>query len=549
MIHHRGIVNFVHAQGHLMDVTPESCILHTLSPCFDGALSEALLALGHGAKLVVANRETVLDPRLLAALIEKEQVSLGKFPPALLAMLQPGDVPSMKTVSSAADRLTGELAQQWMTGRRFFNGYGPTETSVGATMVELHPPPSARPPIGRPMPNYRVYVLDATGGRCPVGVAGEIYVGGPGVGRGYWKRPELTATSFLKDPFNNEEQAVMYRTGDLGRWNRAGLLEFLGRTDGQIKLRGYRIETGEIAARLEQLDDVEQAVVALREDAAGNPRLTAYVVPRVDPEQQQSAQRSAENRHVENWRELFDETHRLAPPVLDAELNITGLDQQFHWPPNTRGRNATVGRFGGRSRFGYEAVSSVGDRLRDGHDSVSRCSALRTLLGNGLVGGLAEQVRRAVETRHDLRDGVTLRRSDADQPLEGDDAFDTVVMNSVIQYFPSIDYLLRTLEHAVATVPAGGRVFLGDVRRLGLQRVWQPPLKRLGPTPQPLRNTCAGGSRPPQARRGTARGARLLCRVRTTTSAVVAGRNPTTYDRRRQRVDSLPLRRRAARAG
>ena len=167
---------------------------------------------------------------------------------------------------------------QQLPNTRLSNLYGPTEAAVDVTVWECRQPTEGRVPIGRPISNTQMYVLDRHGQPVPLGVAGEIYIGGAGVGRGYLNRPELTAQRFLADPFSAEAQARMYKTGDLGRWRADGTIEYLGRNDQQVKIRGFRIELGEIEAQLLRAGSVQEAVVVAREESAGEKRLVAYVV-------------------------------------------------------------------------------------------------------------------------------------------------------------------------------------------------------------------------------------------------------------------------------
>ena len=176
--------------------------------------------------------------------------------------------------------------------QRVCNLYGPTETTTYSTWITIQRDGLILESIGRPIANTRIYLLDEKREPVPLGAVGEIYIGGAGVARGYLKRPELTAERFVKDPFAVAGDARMYKTGDLGRYLPDGNIEFLGRNDHQVKIRGFRIELGEIEARLMEHEGVGEAVVVAREDAPGEKRLVAYVVPRIRTEEGSPKRRS-----------------------------------------------------------------------------------------------------------------------------------------------------------------------------------------------------------------------------------------------------------------
>ncbi|MEC4019297.1 non-ribosomal peptide synthetase [Streptomyces sp. H27-D2] len=280
VVTHSGISGVVQAQVRRFGVTDASRVLQFASHSFDSAVWELCGGLLTGAALVMAPAERTAPGPALSVLIERHGVTHATLPPAALAVMEPGDVPSLTSLIVSGEASSGETVRRWSTGRRFINGYGPTETTVCAT---LSSPLSGdgTPPIGRPTVNARAYVLDRDLCLVPPGVAGELHVAGAGVARGYLNLPGLTAERFVANPYG-EPGTRMYRTGDTVRWNHDGELEFIGRIDGQVKIRGFRIEPGEIEAVLGSHPGVAQAVVIPRKDDRGSTYVAAYAVPTSD---------------------------------------------------------------------------------------------------------------------------------------------------------------------------------------------------------------------------------------------------------------------------
>ncbi|SDH31163.1 amino acid adenylation domain-containing protein [Lentzea fradiae] len=278
MITHRAAANMIISTLDDIGIGVGDAVLQFATMCFDVSVLEVFAALCSGARLVIPDRETLLDPVALTALMAREQVTTFDIPPAVLELLPPDGVPSLRVQFIGCEAFGGELATRWQRPhRRLINGYGPTEATVMMTLMELDRPYTRMPPIGRPMPNHQVYLLNRDGAPVPVGVPGELHIGGTGLARGYLGKPGMTADRFVPDPFGRDRGGRLYRTGDLARYQPDGTLEFLGRADQQVKIRGLRIEPGEIEEALKAHPDVRHAVAVVHEPAGGAKQLVAYV--------------------------------------------------------------------------------------------------------------------------------------------------------------------------------------------------------------------------------------------------------------------------------
>jgi amino acid adenylation domain-containing protein len=276
VVPHGGVTNLMMTPPTLFGIEATSRVLQWASASFDAAVWEVFRTLTVGATLLAPSRYAVLPGATLVETLRRAQVSVALFPPSVLAFTDAQELPALLTVVSAGEALATDVAARWSDGRTVINAYGPTETTVCATLGVYGREPGA-PPIGRPLANVRVYVLDADGQPVPVGLAGELYIGGVGVARGYLHHPGLTAARFVPDPFA-AVSGRLYRTGDRVRWRADGVLEYLGRLDAQVKIRGHRIEPGEIETVLARQRGVREARVVVREDTPGHKRLVAYVV-------------------------------------------------------------------------------------------------------------------------------------------------------------------------------------------------------------------------------------------------------------------------------
>ncbi|MFJ1747310.1 amino acid adenylation domain-containing protein [Streptomyces sp. NPDC088116] len=280
VVSHAGLPSFCAAAVEGFAVEPDSRVLQFASPSFDAAVLELGMALTAGAALVVPPPGP-LAGEALADVLAGQRVSHALIPPAALASVPTTTaLPGFTSLIVGGDACSADLVARWSAGRRMVNAYGPTESTVAATMSG--PLAGARtPPIGRPVFNTQVLVLDAGLRPVPVGVAGELYIAGEGLARGYLRRPGLTAERFVAHPFG-APGARMYRTGDVARWRADGELEYVGRADEQVKIRGFRVELGEIETVLARHSRVDRVAVIAREDQPGVKRLVAYVVGDAD---------------------------------------------------------------------------------------------------------------------------------------------------------------------------------------------------------------------------------------------------------------------------
>ncbi|HXM48142.1 MAG TPA: amino acid adenylation domain-containing protein [Pyrinomonadaceae bacterium] len=310
LVEHRGVSNLTAAQIKAFEVGPQSRVLQFASLSFDASVSEIFTTLFSGATLCLAPKASLLPGGPLCQLLRDGEITTLTIPPSVLRLLECAPLPALQTLIVAGEQCDAATAEQWSKDRRMINAYGPTEATVCATLGRCLVAEDERvrvsPPIGRPIDNVQVYLLDEQLQPMPAGFSAELYIGGAGIARGYLHHADLTAERFLPDPFNSIAGARMYRTGDKARFLPAGVLEYLGRVDEQVKSRGYRIELGEIEAVLSEHAQVRHCVVLMKDQAssegssavghqdevspaaAADKQLVAYVVP-AETDQQPTA--------------------------------------------------------------------------------------------------------------------------------------------------------------------------------------------------------------------------------------------------------------------
>ncbi|MDX3225293.1 non-ribosomal peptide synthetase [Streptomyces sp. ME19-01-6] len=477
LISYRSIVNNLTGFAARFPMGPRDRTLAIATVAFDIVAVDVYLPLLHGGSVVIAEPEIIRNPVALAELAVRSGATVLQATPSLYRTLlanAPEGLRGMRLLVGG-EALSADLAERMRSvAGEVVNLYGPTETTVWSTLAEVDPSRTAAdgpPPVGSQTQNVRMYVLDANLRPVPVGVTGELYIAGTGLGRGYLERRALTAERFVANPFE-EPGSRMYRTGDLVRWRRAGGLHFVGRADDQVKVRGFRIELGEVEAALSRQDDVVEATVLVDEGSDGERRLVGYVVPGAA----WSAGRDEreEDEQVGSWRELYDSLY--ADQVADGGFweDFTVWQSSYdgrHLPLDemTQWRSAAVDQV---LRLGPRRVLEIGvgnglllSRL------APHCEAYwGTDFSPSVITALGERLR----TRGEHRPGIELRVQAADD-IGGlpRDFFDTIVLNSVVQYFPHAGYLTDVLRKCLDLLVPGGSVVLGDIRNLRLLRCLQ----------------------------------------------------------------------------
>ncbi|REJ55751.1 MAG: amino acid adenylation domain-containing protein [Microcystis aeruginosa DA14] len=472
-------VNYVH-----LDATQR--FLQMAPIAFDASTFEIWGALLHGGRCVIfteniptsTSLQNAIDKNgitvlwLTAALFNKIIDDNSQALSGIKQLLIGGEALSVAHVHKA-------LAALPLT--QITNGYGPTEST---TFTCCYPIPKQLEatiksiPIGRPISNTQVYILDSYLQPVPIGVVGELHIGGAGLARGYLNRPELTAEKFIANPFDppltpldkgGEEPSKLYKTGDLARYLPDGNVEFLGRIDNQVKIRGFRIETGEIEAVLSQYFLLAESVVVAKEDNTGDKRLVAYLVPALQNEDLPEQLAQWQSEYISDWQNLYERTYSQGQDSLaDLTFNITGWNSSYtrqplpasemrEWVENTVSRILAL-----QPERGLEIGCGTGLLLSR---VAKHCLEYwATDYSQGAI-NYVEQVCNAVEGLEQVKlvcqmadnfEGIALHQ------------FDTVVLNSIIQYFPSVDYLLQVLEGAINVIGERGQIFVGDVRSLPL---------------------------------------------------------------------------------
>ncbi|SOX53887.1 non-ribosomal peptide synthase/polyketide synthase, partial [Mycobacterium ahvazicum] len=422
-------------------------------------------ALLNGSRLVVAPDDVVRSPQDLHALLVAEQVTVLSQTPSAITALSPRGLESVALLVGG-EACPPEVVDEWAPGRLMINQYGPTETTMWVAMSAPLVPETGVVPIGSPVPGAAFFVLDGWLRLVPPGVVGELYVAGAGVGGGYWRRSSLTGLRFVACPFG-APGARMYRSGDLVSWGTDGQLRYHGRGDEQVKIRGHRIELGEIQTALTSFEGVRQAVVVAHDDPFAGKRLVAYL----------SLDHGTTPDHgakvVEAWQHIWDDVYGAAVGESAFGSDFRGWNSSYTGAPipleeMIEWRAATVERIMAlRPQRVLEIGAGTGLLLAQ---IAPRCERyVATDMSPVVIDNLARSLEQLP-----WRDRVELltRPAHLTEALPHD-YFDTVILNSVIQYFPDRGYLTDLLDNALERLANGGTLFIGDVRNYTLQGAFQ----------------------------------------------------------------------------
>ncbi|MFF3469122.1 amino acid adenylation domain-containing protein, partial [Streptomyces sp. NPDC002619] len=484
VVPHRAVLDFVQSYDYLR-LASDDVVAQAANPAFDAVTFEVWTTLTAGARLVGLARDTVVDPGRFQEAVRAYGISVIFLTTALfnqIARERPAAFAPLRTVlfgGEACDpRRVREVFAAGAPGR-LLHVYGPTETTTFATWHEVAEPAEGDRtiPIGRAVGATVSVVVGRDGSPVGPGGTGELLLGGPGLATGYLGRPELTAQRFVEDRFGGSG-GVLYRTGDLVVLREDGALEFVGRVDDQIKLRGFRIELGEIESVLAAHPGVSAAAVSLHRAEDGDKRLVAHVVPAAP-----AAAGAEESAQITEWKEIYEALYDDAT-AAEPGTNFAGWNSSYDALPiplehMREWQEATLERVRELPRRRVLEIG-VGTGLLMGHLAREKeCEEYwATDFSASVVTALAAQT----QADPDLADKVRLRCQGAEDTT-GLPAghFDAIVVNSVIQYFPSLAYLRTVIERALALLAPGGSILLGDLRNLDLARCFQAGIELARP--------------------------------------------------------------------
>jgi amino acid adenylation domain-containing protein/non-ribosomal peptide synthase protein (TIGR01720 family) len=479
MVRHSGIVNLARCQRDIFDLSPRDNVMQFASISFDAASWEIYSTLCFGATLVVCSQDNRTDADGLMRLIEREAVSIATLPPVLVETLDEQRCNKLRVLVVAGETTAEKTMNRFSKVCRVINAYGPTETTVCCTYKDYQPG-VINTNIGRALANTRIYILDEQLQPVPKGVAGKLYVSGAGIAKGYFNLPELTAERFIDNPLASDFEWAsgwlkLYDTGDMARFTMDGDVEYLGRTDFQVKIRGYRIELAEIEQSLSNFNGIGHTSVQLQSHN-GVKMLTAYFTAKGQSLQDQLDR-------IDDWLKVYDSEYSRFEQDLTLNLaDFEGWNSSFESKPielaqMTQWRDATIDSIrqlkpqkvleigSGSGLIFYPLLAECEQYFVS---DFSRAAVDKLKYGAEQL-GLADKAQFVVCDAQKVADVV---KANGFVP-------DTIIINSVAQYFPSMAYLMSVIEQLTDLMPAGGQIFFGDIRDADLLSVFHYDIQQV----------------------------------------------------------------------
>ncbi|AOW98529.1 hypothetical protein BJP34_02890 [Moorena producens PAL-8-15-08-1] len=485
-IRHQGVVRLVKNTNYIK-LTEEDIFLQLAPISFDAATLEIWGSMLNGGTLAVMPPHQPSLAEIGAAIRENQVTTLwlsaGLF--QLMVEEQLENLKSLKQLLAGGDVLSVTHVQkvlEKLPGCQLINGYGPTENTTFTCCFQVKADSNLEKsvPIGKPISNTQVYILDSNLQPVPIGVAGELHLGGDGLAIGYHHRPELTAEKFIPNPFENSK---LYKTGDLARYLGDGNIEFIGRIDHQVKIRGYRIETGEIEAVINSYPIVKETVVLATEDNPGDKRLVAYIVP--ETQTTTTSNRELSETQVDSWQDIFnqqiyDQLSEVTDPLFNTRGWISNYDNQ---PIPVEQMRIWAGDIVTQVLAQKpESVWEIG--CGTGMLLFQIAPQTQNYYGTDISKVSLEYIKQQIEQQPDKYSHVSLAQKRAEDMADiAPNSFDVVLLSSIVQYFPSVEYLLQVIENSIRVVKPGGMIFLGDIRSWPLMKAFHSSVQLYQATP------------------------------------------------------------------
>ena len=488
-IRHQGVVRLVKNTNYI-NLTQEDIFLQLAPISFDAATLEIWGSLLNGGTLVVMPPHQPSLGEIGAAIRENQVTTLwlsaGLF--QLMVEEQLGNLLPVKQLLAGGDVLSVSHVQKVVEKFpecKLINGYGPTENTTFTCCFPLKADSNLEKsvPIGKAISNTQVYILDANLQPVAIGVAGELHIGGDGLAIGYHNRRELTASKFIPNPFEESKRGKLYKTGDLCRYQADGNIEFLGRIDHQVKIRGYRIETGEIEAVLNSYSQVKETVVVARVDNPGDKRLVAYIVPETQNTTTSNGELS--ETQVDSWQDIFneqiyDQLSEVTDPLFNTRGWISNYDDQPIPVEQMRiwAGDIVTQILAKKPERVWEVGCGTGMLL------FQIAPYTEKYYGTDISNVSLEYIKQQIEQEPDKYSHVSLAQKRAEEMADvAPNSFDAVLLSSIVQYFPSVEYLLQVIENSIRVVKPGGIIFLGDIRSLPLMKAFHSSVQLYKGTP------------------------------------------------------------------